>query len=357
MKIAIITGISGQDGAYLAELLLKKDYTVYGTYRRTSSVNFWRIEELGIQNHPNLHLVEYDLTDLGSSIALVQKVQPDEIYNLAAQSFVGVSFDQPTTTAQIPGIGALNLLEAIRLVNPKIKFYQASTSEMFGKVQAIPQVEVTPFYPRSPYGVAKLYAHWMTVNYRESYNIFGSSGILFNHESPLRGREFVTRKITDGVAKIQLGKLDCLELGNLDAKRDWGFAKEYVEGMWRMLQADEPDTFVLATNRTETVRDFVTMAFKGAGIAVEFKGSGEQEVAVVAGLGSTLPQGDGGPRVGQTVMRINPQYYRPAEVELLIGDPSKAKAKLGWEPTTTLEQLCQMMVEADLRRNAAGFSF
>jgi len=263
---AIITGITGQDGAYLTQLLLEKGYTVYGTYRRTSSVNFWRMQELGVQDHPNLHLVEYDLTDLGASIALVQKVQPDEIYNLAAQSFVGVSFEQPSATAQITGIGALNLLEAIRLVNTKIRFYQASTSEMFGKVQAIPQVEDTPFYPRSPYGVAKLYAHWMTINYRESYGIFGSSGILFNHESPLRGREFVTRKITDSVAKIQLGQLDCLELGNLDAKRDWGYAKEYVEGMWRMLQVDEPDTYVLATNRTETVRDFVRMAFKGAGI-------------------------------------------------------------------------------------------
>lgn len=341
---AIVTGITGQDGAYLAELLLEKGYVVYGTYRRSSSVNFWRTEELGIKNNPNLHLVEYDLTDLGSSIALAQKVQPDEIYNLAAQSFVGVSFDQPSTTTQITGIGALNLLEAIRLVNSKIRFYQASTSEMFGKVQAIPQVETTPFYPRSPYGVAKLYAHWMTVNYRESYGIFGSSGILFNHESPLRGREFVTRKITDSVAKIKLGKLDVLELGNLDAKRDWGFAKEYVEGMWRMLQADEPDTFVLATNRTETVRDFVRMAFRGAGISVDFTGAAENEIAVDTAT-------------GKTVMRVNPKFYRPAEVELLIGNPAKAKAKLGWEPQTTLEQLCQMMVEADLRRNQAGFSF
>jgi GDPmannose 4,6-dehydratase len=341
---AIVTGITGQDGAYLAQLLLEKGYTVYGTYRRTSSVNFWRIEELGIQRHPNLHLVEYDLTDLGASIALVQKFQPDEIYNLAAQSFVGVSFEQPSATAQITGIGALNLLEAIRLVNTKIRFYQASTSEMFGKVQAIPQLEDTPFYPRSPYGVAKLYAHWMTINYRESYGIFGSSGILFNHESPLRGREFVTRKITDGVAKIKLGQLDTLELGNLDAKRDWGFAKEYVEGMWRMLQANEPDTFVLATNRTETVRDFVRMAFKGAGIDVAFKGREEQETAIDTAT-------------GKTVLRINPRFYRPAEVELLIGNPAKAKAKLGWSPTTTLEQLCQMMVEADLRRNKTGFSF
>ena len=341
---AIITGITGQDGAYLTQLLLEKGYTVYGTYRRTSSVNFWRMQELGVQDHPNLHLVEYDLTDLGASIALVQKVQPDEIYNLAAQSFVGVSFEQPSATAQITGIGALNLLEAIRLVNTKIRFYQASTSEMFGKVQAIPQVEDTPFYPRSPYGVAKLYAHWMTINYRESYGIFGSSGILFNHESPLRGREFVTRKITDSVAKIQLGQLDCLELGNLDAKRDWGYAKEYVEGMWRMLQVDEPDTYVLATNRTETVRDFVRMAFKGAGITVDFQGAAENETAIDTAT-------------GKTVMRINPRFYRPAEVELLIGNPAKAHAKLGWSPSTTLEQLCQMMVEADLRRNKAGFSF
>lgn len=343
-KRAIVTGITGQDGAYLAELLLSKGYVVYGTYRRTSSVNFWRIEELGIQKNPDLHLVEYDLTDLGSSLTLVRDAEPDEIYNLAAQSFVGVSFNQPAATAQITGIGALHLLEAIRLVNPKIRFYQASTSEMFGKVQAIPQIEDTPFYPRSPYGVAKLYAHWMTVNYRESYGIFGSSGILFNHESPLRGREFVTRKITDSVAKIKLGQLDVLELGNLDAKRDWGFAKEYVEGMWRMLQAGEPDTFVLATNRTETVRDFVRMAFKGAGIEVDFTGSAENELAVDTAT-------------GKTVMRINPKFYRPAEVELLIGNPARAKAKLGWEPHTTLEQLCQMMVEADLRRNTQGFSF
>ena len=357
MKTALITGITGQDGAYLAELLLAKGYIVYGTYRRTSSVNFWRIDELGVQNHPNLHLVEYDLTDLGSSIALVQKVQPAEIYNLAAQSFVGVSFDQPTTTAQITGMGALNLLEAIRLVNPKIKFYQASTSEMFGKVQAIPQIEDTPFYPRSPYGVAKLYAHWMTVNYRESYDIFGSSGILFNHESPLRGREFVTRKITDSVAKISLGKLDCLELGNIDAKRDWGFAKEYVEGMWRMLQADAPDTFVLATNRTETVRDFVTMAFKGVGIRVEFKGHEVDETAVITAFGADFSPETNALKVGQTVMRINPKFYRPAEVELLIGNPAKALAKLGWKPSTTLEQLCGMMVNEDVRRNRQGFSF
>lgn len=266
MNIAIVTGVTGQDGAYLAELLLGKGYKVYGTYRRTSTVNFWRIEELGIAQHPNLNLVEYDLTDLSASIRLLQQTEATEVYNLAAQSFVGVSFEQPITTAEITGLGPVNLLEAIRIVNPKIRFYQASTSEMFGLVQAVPQKEDTPFYPRSPYGVAKLYAHWMTVNYRESYNIFASSGILFNHESPLRGQEFVTRKITDSVAKIKLGKLDVLELGNMDAKRDWGYAKEYVEGMWRILQAEKPDTFVLATNRTETVRDFVSMAFKAASL-------------------------------------------------------------------------------------------
>ncbi len=344
MTTALVTGITGQDGAYLAQLLLEKGNAVYGTYRRTSSVNFWRLAELGIENHPNLHLVEYDLTDLGASIGLVQKTQPQEIYNLAAQSFVGVSFEQPTTTAQITGLGALNLLEAIRLVDKSIRFYQASTSEMFGKVMAVPQTEDTPFYPRSPYGVAKLYAHWMTINYRESYGIFGSSGILFNHESPLRGREFVTRKITDAVAKIKLGLLDCVELGNIDAKRDWGFAREYVEGMWRMLQASEPDTFVLATGRTETVRDFVRMAFKAADIALEFQGAAEGETAVDVAT-------------GKTVMRINPRFYRPAEVELLIGSPTKAHEKLGWKPHTTLEELCKMMVVADMARNARGASF
>lgn len=344
MKTTIITGITGQDGAYLAQLLLEKGYVVYGTYRRTSSVNFWRIEELGISQHPNLHLVEYDLTDLSASIRLLQMTQATEVYNLAAQSFVGVSFEQPFTTAEITGIGPVNLLEAIRIVNPEIRFYQASTSEMFGKVQAIPQIESTPFYPRSPYGVAKLYAHWMTINYRESYDIFGSSGILFNHESPLRGREFVTRKITDSMAKIKLGKLDVLELGNMDAKRDWGFAKEYVEGMWRMLQADKPDTYVLATNRTETVRDYVTMTAKAAGFDLAWQGTAEHEVAVDT-------------KTNKVIVQVNPKFYRPAEVELLIGNPEKAKRELGWEPKTTLEQLCQMMVEADIRRNEAGFSF
>lgn len=343
MKTALITGITGQDGAYLTRLLLDKGYRVYGTYRRTSSVNFWRIEELGVAGHPNLSLVEYDLTDLGCTLRLLEQARVEEVYNLAAQSFVGVSFEQPVTTAKITGIGALHLLEAIRTVDPKIRFYQASTSEMFGKVQAVPQNESTPFWPRSPYGVAKLFAHWSTVNYRESYGIFGASGILFNHESPLRGREFVTRKITDAVAKIRLGKQEALELGNLDARRDWGYAEEYVEGMWRMLQAERPDTYVLATNRTETVRDFVTMAFKAAGIDLRWEGQGEAERGMDA---------DG----GRILVRINPRFYRPAEVDLLIGDPGKARAELGWQAQTTLERLCAMMVEADLERNRRGYS-
>jgi GDPmannose 4,6-dehydratase len=343
-KRAVVTGITGQDGAYLAQLLLEKGYHVTGCFRRTSSTNFWRIEELGIAGHPDLVLAEYDLTDLSSSIRLLQGAEPDEVYNLAAQSFVGVSFEQPLATAAITGLGPLNLLEAIRIVNPKIRFYQASTSEMFGKVQAIPQSESTPFYPRSPYGAAKLYAHWMTINYRESYGIFGASGILFNHESPLRGREFVTRKITDAVAKIVLNKQEVLELGNLGAKRDWGYAKEYVEGMWRMLQADLPDTYVLATNRTETVRDFVSMAFRATGVALEWSGSGENETGHCT-------------RSGKLLVRVAPRFYRPAEVDLLIGDAAKAKAALGWEPRTSLEALCQMMVEADLRRNEQGCSF
>ena len=317
---------------------------MYGAYRRTSSVNFWRMDELGVTNHPCLHLLEYDLTDLSSTMRLLQNSGATEVYNLAAQSFVGVSFEQPITTGEITGIGAVHLLEAIRIVNPSIRFYQASTSEMFGHVQAVPQNENTPFYPRSPYGVAKLYAHWMTVNYRESYGIFASSGILFNHESPLRGREFVTRKITDAVAKIKLGLLDTLELGNMDAKRDWGYAKDYVEGMWRILQADESDTYVLATNRTETVRDFVTMAFRAAGIALDWQGTGESEVACDVAT-------------NQQVVRVNSKFYRPAEVDLLIGDSAKAKRNLGWESTTTLEALCDMMVQADMRRNEAGFSF
>jgi len=343
-KVAVVTGITGQDGAYLAELLLGKGYKVFGTYRRTSSVNFWRLSALQILEHPDLSLLEYDLTDLSSSIRLVSDCRPNEIYNLAAQSFVGVSFDQPLTTGEITGLGVVNLLEAIRIVDPAIRFYQASTSEMFGKVQEVPQTESTPFYPRSPYGAAKLYAHWMTVNYRESYGIFGSSGILFNHESPLRGKEFVTRKISDAVAQIKLGKLSVLELGNLDARRDWGFAKDYTDGMWRILQANEPDSFVLATNRTESVKTFVTMAFAAAEIFLDWHGENENQYAIDASTGAR-------------VVAINPKYYRPAEVDLLIGNPAKALAELNWQANTSLEQLCEMMVKADLARHEAGDTF
>jgi GDPmannose 4,6-dehydratase len=344
MKKAVVTGVTGQDGAYLAALLLEKGYKVYGACRRTSSVNFWRMQELGVHNHPNLVVVDYDLTDPLDTVRLLQETEAEEVYNLAAQSFVGVSFKQPMATASITGLGALNLLEGIRAVNTKIRFYQASTSEMFGKVQAVPQSEETPFYPRSPYGVAKLFAHWMTINYRESYDIFGCSGILFNHESPLRGKEFVTRKITDTVAKIHLGQADVLELGNLDAKRDWGYAKDYVDGMWRMLQADVPDTFVLATNRTETVRNFVELAFAAVDVSLDWSGKDVAEVGKCT-------------KSGKTLVKINPQFYRPAEVDLLIGDASKAQRVLGWKAETTLEQLCDMMVAADVRRNKQGVSY
>ncbi len=340
-KTAIITGITGQDGAYLAQLLLEKGYTIYGTYRRTSSVNFWRIDELGIRNHPDFYQVEYDLTDLGSSLRLLEKTQPDEIYNLAAQSFVAVSFDQPMTTAQITGLGPVLLLEAIRIINPKIRFYQASTSEMFGNVLEVPQTEKTPFYPRSPYGAAKVYAHWMTINYREAYDIFAVSGILFNHESPLRGLEFVTRKITDGLSKVKLGMQSHIELGNLSAKRDWGYAKDYVDGMHRMLQTDTPDTYLLATGRTESVREFVNMTCKALDINIDWNGSGLDETGTDTAT-------------GKTIIKINSNFYRPAEVELLIGDPSKAKKDLDWEATTTLEQLCKLMVNADMQRNQSG---
>lgn len=342
-KVAFITGVTGQDGAYLSKLLLDKGYKVVGGYRRTSTVEFWRLAEVGILRHADLVLEEHDLGDLSSNIHILDKHKPGEVYNLAAQSFVGVSFGQPHTTSQITGLGALNLLEAIRLSNPKSKFYQASTSEMFGLVQEIPQSEKTSFYPRSPYGVAKLFAHWMTINYRESYNIFGASGILFNHESPLRGKEFVTRKITDSVARISLGLDEILRLGNLDAQRDWGYAEEYVEGMWRMLQADEPDTFVLATNKTTTVRDFVRMAFAVAGIEVTFSGGGVNEIGTDV-------------KTGRTIVEVSPQFFRPAEVDLLLGDASKAKRVLGWEPKTAVAQLCQMMVEADIDRQKRGFT-
>lgn len=344
MKKAIITGITGQDGAYLAKLLLDKKYEVHGTYRRESASDFWRIKALGIDLHPNIRLVEYDLADQVASLKLVERISPDEIYNLAAQSFVGASFDQAAATAQITALGALHLLEAIRNANPRIRFYQASSSEMFGKASEAPQTETTPFSPCSPYGVAKLYAHWMTVNYRELYGIFGVSGILYNHESPLRGREFVTRKITDAVAKIKLGKLKCLELGNLNATRDWGYAMEYVDGMYRMLQADVPDTFILATNRVETVRSFAECAFGAVGTRLEWQGKDEKESGVDC-------------ESGRVLVRVNPKFYRPAEVGMLIGNPAKAKRLLGWEPKTNLEQICAMMVKADVARNQCDFPF
>ena len=336
MKRAIVTGVTGQDGAYLVAFLLKKGYEVFGTYRRNSSVNFWRLDELNVRANNNLHLIEYDLTDEGASIRMIQKIEPDEVYNLAAQSFVAVSFEQPITTTQITGIGPLNLLEAIRTIKSDVKFYQASTSELFGKVQEVPQSEKTPFYPRSPYASAKLFAHWSTINYRESYDIFACSGILFNHESPLRGKEFVSRKITDAVAQIKFGLKECLELGNLDAKRDWGYAKEYVEGMYLMLQQENPDDYVLATGNAYTVRYFVEMAFKAIDVEVEWKGSGENE--------------KGYDKSGKLVVKVNPKLYRPAEVDLLIGDPTKSKVGLGWKAKTTLEELCHMMVMEDIKR-------
>lgn len=339
-KTALITGVTGQDGAYLAEYLLSHDYHVIGLVRRTSSLSNWRLKELGISEHPSLTLISGDLTDLSDLVRIVETAQPDEVYNLAAQSFVGVSFDQPFTTADITAIGAHRVIEAIRIAKPNTRFYQASSSEMFGKVQAIPQTESTPFYPRSPYGVSKLYAHWITVNYRESYHMFAASGILFNHESPLRGKEFVTRKITDAVARIKLGVQSHLELGNLDAKRDWGYAKDYVVGMHKMLQCETPDTFVLATGRMETVRLFVEMAFKAAGITIEWKGQGVDETGHDA-------------KTGIMRIKINPVFYRPAEVDLLIGDPAKSKSLLNWEPTTRLNELCELMVAADLNRVTA----
>ncbi|NKB65340.1 MAG: GDP-mannose 4,6-dehydratase [Gammaproteobacteria bacterium] len=343
-KTAIITGITGQDGAYMTQYLLELGYQVFGTYRRTSSINFWRLEELGLLNHERFFLKDLDLTDPGNAISLVDECQPDEIYNLAAQSFVEVSFKQPVATTQINALGTLHLLDAIRLINRDIRFYQASTSELYGEVQEVPQTENTPFYPRSPYAVSKLYAHWITINYRESYDMFATCGILFNHESPLRGKNFVTRKITDGVARIAQGKLNLIELGNMDAKRDWGFAVDYVKGMHAMLQIENPDSFVLATGRTVSVRAFVEMAFKCVNIDIEWSGSEQNETAI-------------NKATGKTVVRVNPQFYRLAEVELLIGDPSRAKSILNWEPTTSLETMTHMMVEADIQRVITGASF
>jgi GDPmannose 4,6-dehydratase len=344
IKKALITGITGQDGAYLAEYLLGLGYAVVGTFRRTSSTNFWRLEELGIQEHERLVLVEHDLTDLGAAIRLLDEHAPAEVYNLAAQSFVGTSFKQPVTTADITGVGALHMLEAVRIVNPRIRFYQASSSEMFGKAVKTPQDEHTPFYPRSPYATAKLFAHWSTVNYRESYGIFAVSGILFNHESPLRGKEFVTRKITDGVARIRLRKQQTLRLGNLEAVRDWGYAREYVIGMHQMLNHTSPDTFILATGTAWTVRRFAEAAFAAVGTRIQWSGSGVEERGVDI-------------ESGKTRVEIDRRFFRPAEVDLLLGDPTRARAALGWEAKTSAEELARMMVRADMERNERGISF
>jgi GDPmannose 4,6-dehydratase len=344
MPTSLITGITGQDGAYLAQYLLAQGHAVYGAFRRTSSVNFWRLEELDILNHPALRLVEFDLLDMGACMRLLDKCEPTYVYNLAAQSFVGVSFQQPVATAQVTGIGPLHMLEAIREVNDKIRFYQASSSELYGRVRAVPQNEDTPFHPRSPYAVAKLFGHWITVNYRESYGMFASSGILFNHESPLRGQEFVTRKITNAVARIFLRRQECLEIGNLDAKRDWGFAKEYTQGMTLIMNHHEPENFVLATGRDASVRDFVEMAFRAIDVELDWRGRGVEEEGICQ-------------KTGKVMVKVNPVFFRPAEVDALIGDSSRAHAVLGWRAETRLEDLCRLMVEADIRRNKVGFSF
>ena len=358
MKKALITGITGQDGAYLSELLISKGYEVHGIKRRSSLFNTDRIDHLYQDPHEkNLRLkLHYgDLSDSGNLIRIVQEVQPDEIYNLGAMSHVKVSFDTPEYTADVDGIGTLRLLEAIRILGleKKTRFYQASTSELYGLVQQVPQSETTPFYPRSPYAVAKLYSYWITINYREAYNLYACNGILFNHESPMRGETFVTRKITRAVSRIALGLQQTMFMGNIDAKRDWGHAKDYVEAMWLMLQQNTAEDFVIATGVTTTVREFIIKAFMELGISIEFSGRGLTEKAVVAK--SDNPEFL--VKLGQEVVKIDPNYFRPTEVELLIGNPDKAKRELGWEPTTTLEQLCQLMVEADIRRNEIGFSF
>jgi GDPmannose 4,6-dehydratase len=348
-KIALITGVTGQDGAYLSELLLEKGYQVHGIKRRSSLFNTDRIDHLYQDPHEkNVHFkLHYgDLTDSTNLIRIIQEVQPDEIYNLAAMSHVQVSFETPEYTANADGIGTLRILEAVRLLGltKKTRVYQASTSELYGLVQAVPQSETTPFYPRSPYAVAKLYAYWITVNYREAYGMFAANGILFNHESPLRGETFVTRKITRGVAKIALGLQDKLYLGNLDAKRDWGHAKDYVEAMWRILQQDEAEDFVIATGITTTVRDFVRMAFGELGIELEFKGRDEKEYAVV----SSCSNPDFQLELGKVIVAVDANYFRPTEVDLLLGDATKAKTKLGWEPKYDLPALVSEMVQADL---------
>lgn len=363
-KVALITGITGQDGAYLSDFLLRKDYIVHGIKRRSSSFNTTRIDHLYQDPHVdnrNFILHYGDLTDSSNLIRIIQEVQPDEIYNLGAMSHVKVSFEMPEYTADADGIGTLRILEAIRLLGltKKTKFYQASTSELYGLVQEVPQRETTPFYPRSPYAVAKMYAYWITVNYREAYGMYACNGILFNHESPLRGETFVTRKITRAVAKIGMGLQDKLYLGNLDAKRDWGHAKDYIEGMWLMLQQEEAEDFVLATGVTTTVRDFVRMSFKEIGVELEFSGTGEEEVGIIKS--STNP--DYLLEVGTEIVAVDPRYFRPTEVELLLGDPTKANTKLGWKPKYTLATMTAEMVKADIelfRRDQilrdAGFS-
>ena len=347
-KKALITGITGQDGAYLADLLLQKGYEVHGIKRRSSLFNTDRIDHLYQDPHTsnvNLFLHYGDLTDSTNLIRIIQEVQPDEIYNLAAMSHVQVSFEMPEYTANADGLGTLRILEAVRLLglSKKVKIYQASTSELYGLVQAIPQSETTPFYPRSPYAVAKLYAYWITVNYREAYNMFACNGILFNHESPLRGETFVTRKITRGVSKIALGLQDCLYLGNLNAQRDWGHAKDYVEAMWLILQQDTPEDFVIATGVTTSIRDFLRLAFGNAGIELEFEGENDKEVAKVK-----FCTGDYMVKPGTVVVKVDPRYFRPTEVELLIGDGTKAQEKLNWKPKYTLSELVKEMVAADL---------
>ena len=349
MKVALITGITGQDGAYLAEFLLKKGHQVHGIKRRSSLFNTQRIDHLYEDPHtPTRHLTLHhgDLTDSTNLIRIIQEVQPDEIYNLAAMSHVHVSFEEPEYTANADGIGTLRILEAVRLLGliKKTKIYQASTSELYGLVQAVPQSETTPFYPRSPYAVAKLYAYWITVNYREAYGMYACNGILFNHESPNRGETFVTRKITRATAQIALGQQECLYLGNLNAQRDWGHAKDYVEGMYLILQQEKPEDFVLATGITTYIRDFVKMSFAEVGIELAFKGEAENEEGYVVACNNPEYQLE----IGKSVVKVDPRYYRPTEVELLIGDPTKANTKLGWKPKYTLAEMCKEMVASDL---------
>ena len=337
---ALITGITGQDGAYLTRLLLDKGYRVVGAFRRGASLNLWRLNELGV-TESDLEFLPFELCEYANLRRGIEKAAPDEIYNLGAQSFVEVSFEQPLFTADVNALGVTRMLEAIREVNPKVKFYQASTSEMYGKVRGVPQNELTPFYPRSPYAVSKLYAHWITVNYRESYGLFACCGVLFNHESPLRGIEFVTRKITAGLARIREGQQKVVQLGNLDAKRDWGFAGDYVEGMWRMMQQPEADDFVLATGTTTSVRRFCELAAEASGFQVIWEGEGSETVGIDRAS-------------GRTIMCVDPKFYRPAEVDLLIGDATKAHEKLGWTSSVGLSRLVEMMIEADLGRVRAG---